>query len=250
MKRFYLALRPHRHILLLSHMRAYTSLLGHILGSHPSICGYYEMHIGYYSWKSLVRQKLIYFRDEPSKPGFEAMFDKVLHNDHGVLTDVLDMPRVSTIFALRHPGKVIPSILRLYSSADPTHEFNSEAFATNYYIERLKELERLASTMKKDFFYLDAEAVRQTPREALDKLGHWLELATPLSEKYELQNKTATDKAGDNSERMGKGEIVKESSEANAFTVSQELIDRASPVYERVRNSLIAGCAEKSLFDS
>jgi hypothetical protein len=28
-------------------MRALTSLAGHILGSHPQINGYYEMHLGY-----------------------------------------------------------------------------------------------------------------------------------------------------------------------------------------------------------
>jgi hypothetical protein len=38
---------PYARIFLLSHMRAFTSLAGHILGSHPQINGYYEMHISY-----------------------------------------------------------------------------------------------------------------------------------------------------------------------------------------------------------
>lgn len=37
----------HARIFLLSHMRAYTSLAGHNLGSHPSINGYYKMHISH-----------------------------------------------------------------------------------------------------------------------------------------------------------------------------------------------------------
>ena len=32
---------PYARIFLLSHMRAYTSLAGRILGSHPQINGYY-----------------------------------------------------------------------------------------------------------------------------------------------------------------------------------------------------------------
>jgi len=32
---------PYARIFLLSHMRVYTSLAGHILGSHPQINGYY-----------------------------------------------------------------------------------------------------------------------------------------------------------------------------------------------------------------
>jgi len=48
-------------------MRANTSLFGHILGSSPEINGYYEMHISYYSWKSLIRQKLIYLENHQFK---------------------------------------------------------------------------------------------------------------------------------------------------------------------------------------
>jgi len=33
-------------------------LLSHIFGSNPEVEGYYELHMGYYSWKSLLRQKL------------------------------------------------------------------------------------------------------------------------------------------------------------------------------------------------
>jgi hypothetical protein len=43
-------------IFLLSHMRAFTSLAGHILGSHPQVNGYYEMHISYEDAFALDRQ--------------------------------------------------------------------------------------------------------------------------------------------------------------------------------------------------
>ena len=54
-------LRSYQPLLLISHMRANTSLMGHILGASPEIEGYYELHIGYHSWRSLLRQKLVYF---------------------------------------------------------------------------------------------------------------------------------------------------------------------------------------------
>jgi hypothetical protein len=47
---------PYARIFLLSHMRAFTSLAGHILGSHPQINGYYEMHISYEDASALERQ--------------------------------------------------------------------------------------------------------------------------------------------------------------------------------------------------
>jgi len=47
---------PYARIFLLSHMRAFTSLAGHILGSHPQINGYYEMHLSYEDASALDRQ--------------------------------------------------------------------------------------------------------------------------------------------------------------------------------------------------
>jgi len=43
-------------IYLLSRMRAFTSLAGHILGSHPQINGYYEMHLSYQHAAALDKQ--------------------------------------------------------------------------------------------------------------------------------------------------------------------------------------------------
>ena len=47
---------PYARIFLLSHMRAFTRLAGHILGSHPQINGYYEMLISYEDAAALDRQ--------------------------------------------------------------------------------------------------------------------------------------------------------------------------------------------------
>jgi hypothetical protein len=38
---------PCARIFLLSYMSAFTSLAGHILGSHPQVNGYQEMYLGY-----------------------------------------------------------------------------------------------------------------------------------------------------------------------------------------------------------
>lgn len=238
-QRLLLAARRHQNIFLLSHMRAYTSLLGHIMGSNPQVCGYYEMHIGYHSWKSLIRQKLLYFQDEAAKPDLTYMFDKVLHNDHDVAVHLLDLPRVKTLFALRHPAQTIPSILNLYRTVDPSHEYNSAEFSTNYYIGRLLELERLASTMQNAFFYFDAEAVKEDTRHTLAQLSDWLELATPLQPEYELQKKTSAERAGDASPRLRAGVVDGGTSGATSIAVDTALIARAEPVYQRVRATLL-----------
>lgn len=238
---------PKRHIFLLSHMRAYTSLFGHILGSNPEVCGYYEMHIGYHSWKSLVRQKLLYSRDDPVKPGARFMFDKVLHNDHDTALKVLDMPRCRVIFALREPRAVIPSILKLYADVDPGHEFNSEKFATDYYIGRLEELARLAASMQRPYFYLDAESLKQDAGQCLPRLSNWLGLAKPLSPHYDLQRNSLRERYGDSSDRMKAGEITRDKSDYESFAADEAGMARATSTHERVRALLIASSAANSL---
>ncbi len=230
---------PKQHIFLLSHMRAYTSLFGHILGSNPEICGYYEMHIGYYGWKSLIRQKLLYFRREDPKPHFVYMFDKVLHNEHNVVLDILNSQGTKTIFCLRQPQEVIPSILRLYQGIDPSHPFNSESFATDYYIQRLIALETIAMSMAEEFFYLDANSIKYESDECLGKLSDWLGLKKELSPIYEVQRNTSRERYGDTSPRIGTGRITEDHSRYTNFNHEVELIKTAAFVYDRVRTTLI-----------
>ncbi|GAB5450529.1 MAG: hypothetical protein Hals2KO_08570 [Halioglobus sp.] len=237
------ALLPKRHIFLLSHMRAYSSLLGHIFGSNPAICGYYEMHIGYHSWKSLLRQKLLYFRDEPPKPGYKSMFDKVLHNDHAVAANILNHPRVSVIFALRPPQQTVPSIVKLYRSTDPTHDFSDATFSAHYYIRRLQELERLASQCRQDFFYLDAEALKEAPDTALAALTSWLQLKEPLSPDYQLQSKTSAQRYGDSSAALRSGHIETRASRYDTAEIAPELLREATETFQNVRATLAGSSA-------
>jgi len=228
-------------------MRAYTSLFGHIMGSNPSICGYYEMHIGYYSWKSLIRQKLLYFKHEEAKPDFSYMFDKVLHNEHSVTLDILNSPRTKVIFCLRQPQEVIPSILKLYQSIDPSHEFNSESFATDYYIQRLATLERIAASMDQQFFYLDAESIKYDSHKCLGSLSDWLQLDARLSPNYELQRNTSKERYGDTSKRIGTGKITNDRLQYTDFEHDVELIKSAVLIHDRVRRTLITKSARNCI---
>ncbi|MEZ5571765.1 MAG: hypothetical protein R3E64_07045 [Halioglobus sp.] len=230
---------PKKHIFFLSHMRSYTSLFGHIMGSNPHICGYYEMHIGYYSWKSLIRQKLLYFDQEPAKPGFKFMFDKILHDDHYTSLNVLNRNDAKSIFCLRHPNDVIPSILKLYKSMDPDHPFNSESFATQYYVQRLTSLEQIANQLEQEFFYLDAESIKLDSLQCLHSLSEWLCLATPLSPKYDIQKNTSRERFGDTSGKLNVGHIATDTNNYAHFKHDPKLQELATRAYDRVRQRLI-----------
>jgi hypothetical protein len=240
---------PKKHIFLLSHMRAYTSLFGHIMGSNPAICGYYEMHIGYYSWKSPIRQKLLYFQQESTKPGFSYMFDKILHNEHSVSLNVLNSSRARSIFCLRQPKDVIPSILKLYARIDPAHEFNSEAFATHYYIKRLAVLEAIAESLEQEFFYFDSDSLKLQSDECLGNLGDWLQLRTPLSTTYALQQHTSRERYGDSSEALRAGHIRREASHYQDWSPQADLLQSANNAYREARSTMIKLSSRRSVVD-
>lgn len=240
---------PKKHIFLLSHMRAYSSLFGHIMGSNPAICGYYEMHIGYYSWKSPIRQKMLYFQQEDAKPGFSYMFDKILHNEHSVCLNVLNNSRARSIFCLRQPQDVIPSILKLYREIDPAHEFNSEVFATHYYIKRLAALEAIAESLEQEFFYFDSDALKLQSDDCLGSLSEWLQLRTPLSDTYALQQHTSKERYGDSSAALRAGHIRKETSRYRGWSPQEDLLQSANAAYREARSTMIKLSSRRSVVD-
>lgn len=199
-------LRPYKRIVLLSHMRANTSVFGHILGSNPEIDGYYELHIGYYSWKSLFRQKLKYFAEHKPKSNARYMFDKILHNEHHINTDIFTENDV-IIIAIREPLATIKSIQKLYAKVDPLHEYNDEQHAKAYYVARLNELVELGKKLEGQFYYLNADDLVQSPDTVLASLTKNLKLQTPLNKRYQLFKKTGKKGAGDSSNNMAKCEL-------------------------------------------
>lgn len=230
-------LRSYVPILLLSHMRANTSLLGHIFGSNPEVEGYYELHMGYYSWKSLLRQKLLYFATHRPKAAGRFIFDKVLHNDHAVNLEIFRHARV--IFALRSPKRTIPSIMNLYSRLEPEHANATPEGATDYYIGRLVTLQNLAKGSPVNFLYLDADALRLATDRTLAMLTTFVGLQHPLREDYEVRPLTGAPKVGDTSDSIGLGRVRRAQHNYGEIIVPEPIMKRAEHAYHETRASLL-----------
>ncbi|CAA0362903.1 conserved hypothetical protein [Alteromonas infernus] len=225
-----------KHLFLLSHMRANTSLMGHLLGSHKQINGYYEMHIGYYSLKSLMRQKILYSQEHSIKKNSIYMFDKVLHNEHYISERIQKHPKSHFLISIRAPEFTIPSVVSLYQKINPGHEFTNPEFAAAYYCERLNLLADIASVKKFNYLYFDADAIKSKPALTLQKISQFLELETPLSTKYEKMHNTGKEKAGDSSSSLLAGEIIQsELIPAQVPYSESQYFRRCQSAYNRVR---------------
>ena len=235
----------HRNIFLLSHMRANTSLFGHLLGSHPQVEGYYEMHIGYYSWKSLWRQKLRHFSEHEAKPNARYMFDKLLHDGHAVSLALLRRPQSRTVMMLRAPAQSIKSLVVLYRDKNPQLPEATAAGAAHYYIGRLRTLADMARELAGSYFYLDAECLIQDTGPTLLALSDWLALDTPIPNEYQTFARTGRGNAGDTSSRLKSGKVSALGNDYAEIEVPPALMAEAELAYRQHRATLLAGSARQ-----
>lgn len=231
--------QPYTRIFLLSHMRAYTSLLGHILGSHPQINGYYEMHLNYASAADLAQQEQLYTRQDSLKPGSRYLFDKLLHNDYGLNLPALGQEDAIILLALRQPEPTIKSILNLFVKKDVNDLYANPAGATAYYIERLAKLVEFSQQHPQRYHYFDAELIRTDTDNTLAKLAEWLRLDSPLSAHYQKFAKTGVAGAGDTSPVIQSGKVIRQESEYPDIVLDASLLQQATAAYEECRQQLI-----------
>jgi hypothetical protein len=220
-------------------MRAYTSLFGHILGSHPQINGYYEMHLSYESAQDLEQQVQQYALHDPLKPDSQFLFDKLLHNDYDLNIEQLNLQNATILMTIRQPESVLKSIINLFAQKNPDHEYANPNGATQYYIERLAKLYQFSQQYPQSYYYFDAELLRSDTPSLLATLSTWLGLDSPLSREYQRFSQTGVAGAGDTSAAIQSGTVLRQ---ANAYTdihLDAALLQQAHAAYHRCRAQLI-----------
>lgn len=232
---------PSQHVFLISHMRANTSLFGHIVGSSPEISGYYEMHTGYYSWKSLLKQKVMFHTENSKEVPTKFYFDKILHSEHYLDESILNRENCSFIFMLRSPERTIKSLCKLYRRVEPEHDFSSVEGAATYYAKRLSDMSGIISNIKdiSKVTYLDAECLVDKTDEALEFLGRRIGLKKNLTPEYNKFELTGKKKYGDSSEKIDLGHVSKSGDDYDDIKLEREIVKDVEEIYSRVRDELI-----------
>ncbi len=231
-------------IFLLSHMRAYTSLAGHILGSHPQINGYYEMHLGYEDASALDRQLAAYQQDEALKPGSCYLFDKLLHNDYALNPERLGRADIKILVSLAEPEHTIRSIVHLFAQKPDPDLYASPVEAARYYAERVRALAGFCRTSEWPYCYFDAELLQRAPERLLPRLTDWLELESPLSARYEVFSQTGKARRGDTSERVRSGRIDRTRTDYSHVVIPEDALRVAQVAYRECRERIVQGAAE------
>ena len=232
--------QPYSRILLLSHMRAYSSTLGHIIGSHPRINGYYEMHQSYLSDADLAQQIADYSQHDSLKPDSHYQFDKLLHNDYRLNLSLPALQDAVIFIALRQPEPTIKSIIKLFRQKSTDDLYAQPTGATHYYLKRLQTLADFAQQHPQRYYYFDTEKVCTDTDGLLSQLQQWIGVAEPLSREYGSFAKTGVAGAGDTSPLIHTGKILPDFQEAvDDVELDATLLQQAEQAYQSSRALLL-----------
>ena len=207
-------------------MRSYSSVLSHVLGSHPEIDGYCETHLRYRCSLDFLRLQWRVRRltGEPLSGRF--VLDKVLHN-YSLATSVLERPRSRVIFLLRQPIDVIQSIVHMGTHLDTNAQNASVLSATEYYIKRVNQLTVLARQMGARASFIESETLMSRTEDTLQFLQNFLELESPLERRYRRFPRTGRPGSGDPSAAIRSGEMRARLDCKPGYSIPASLLDRA-----------------------
>lgn len=230
-----------KYLFLMSHMRSYSSLLSHILGSHDSIAGYSEMHLSYRKKSDLLTLRYRVYLSNNREPMGDYIFDKILHN-HTISDTILNDDRVKVLFMLREPEATLKSILKMSKNLKNPSRISNIDKISNYYLNRLKNLEKLSDRTNGRGVYLDAEKIVDNTDFTLGYLSDWLQLPTKLSSEYKTFSKTGEPGFGDPSDNIKQGKIIKNRETADVI-IPDDILKRANESYLKCREILINNCS-------
>ena len=187
---------PMQYVFILGHMRSRSSLLTHLLGSHPEISGYTESHIKYRNRWDLARLRWHISQAGGHWPTGRYLLDKQLHNRMYLPAQLRHSDRLRAVILIRPPMETVSSIVRMGERTGNRNDANP-LHAAAYYCERLATLTGLAIELRDRALLVDSDHLVQNPQAALDAISSHLQLTTPLENHYELSRHTGKAGAGD-----------------------------------------------------
>jgi len=226
-------LRAAGYLFVVGHMRSYSSLLAHILGSHPAIVGYAEMHQKYRNVLDLLELTRKVERSCNKPFAGRYVLDKILHPQ--VLADrVLRRKDVQVIAIAREPEATVSSILAIRCGG-----IDSIDAAIDYYVNRMKALVRISEVRDGNVAYVDGESIVGNTGPSLRALSAQLQLEPPLRSEYSIFRLTGAPKYGDPSEWIRAGRVVRQRAPLPPLHISSAQARRMSHAYEFMRTFMM-----------
>lgn len=217
-----------KYLFVLSHMRSRSSLLSHILGSNPEICGYSESHRNYIGWLSFAALRTKLWREHRCSLRNKYLLDKLLFN-RKISDRVLQVYRPKVIVLIRNPRDSIRSLLKMGRSNRIEWHRDPEAVC-QYYCASMLWLQCYADKLREKFLFVESDSLIESTHQLLNQLTSWLNLKVPLSPKYSVFKNSGKAWHGDPSHNIRSGLVRRTSKHSDVF-VPPSLLDQAELAY-------------------
>lgn len=208
---------PHRYagtfLFVVSHMRSYSSLLCHILGSHPEISGYSEAHQSYFGRNDLDRLARSVREHTGDATLKRFVLDKVLHDHREIAPDILRRPDVRCLLLLRNAEDTIASILNMVKAMGHAGPYADPRQVVEYYARRLEQMKQYAPQVVGRALFVESERLLDDTAAVLARLTQWLALDEPLTPEYRSFRYTGVPGHGDPSSNIRMGKVVSRDSQ-------------------------------------
>lgn len=220
------------YVLIVSHMRSYSSVLSHVLGSQEEIAGYSEMHQSYERRVDFLRARTRVARSLDGRLDGRFVLDKVLHDHHPVAPEVLDRDDVRPIFLVRRPAETVASILAMGRKVTDIPWFSEPGTVAAYYAQRVRTLAGLARSVRSPALFVPAEAVVGDTDAVLAAVARHLGLAHPIGASYRTFKHTGEARWGDYSDHIRSGRIERRGERSHEVELPEELLTEPRAAYE------------------
>ena len=224
-------LREYRYVFILAHMRSGSTLLAHILASHPDFVGAGETKVCYRTPADLPKLilKTCELLHRPILRG-SYIVDQI-NASRWVTDEVLLSEQIyRRIILLRQPEPTLKSMMRY----DDNYQ---EKEALQHYINRLEELARYGSLLRERAFLVEYDNLVDQSDHTLAKLTNFLGLDSPLSATYGIHRMTGRIYGlGDNSNNIKVGRIIR--TPGHDVTISKDTLTIATRAFHNCRAQL------------
>jgi hypothetical protein len=235
-----------RFLFVVSHMRSFSSLLCHILGSHPEISGYGEAQLSYFSRLDLQRlaRKVQHITGNPALGRY--VLDKILHNHREIAPGILDRPEIKVLFLLRNPEDTFRSILNMSRTRGHKGKFSEPARVVDYYVTRLRQLQDYCAHLGGNALFLESERLLTDTERVLVELSRCLELGEPLKADYRTFRFSGAAGYGDPSPTILTGTVVRDDDARHQhyvpIPISDDLLQQGFAAHASCREGLARRC--------
>lgn len=227
------------YIFVVSHIRSYSSLLCHILGSHEEIAGYGEMNQAYSGWTDLLQLRYKVYKACEDRLQGRFVLDKILHDYYPISKEILQHKNTRIIYLLRRdPEKTLKSIISMERNLRHPWADNMKA-VLYFYLNGLRAIQRCLAKSNGNTLFLDSEKLIEETDMVLSGLTEWLGLNTGLTAEYSLFKLTGKPGFGDPSDTIKKGKLVRTVNDYSDIHIPAAVVQQAREAYQACRGALL-----------